>query len=138
MNIQSRNCCWSNKCSKPSTQYTKRCEQGRHNRSQRKKQHNTINTKAQRSSPRGQTTSRNPNFALFALICLIFFLIMYDLNREHTNFHLNWAEGVACRNSTIFCTKFKAPSQVRCLRSQIWASSRGQTHLGWGLVGCEI
>jgi hypothetical protein len=28
----------------------------------------TISTKAQRSSPRGQTTNRNPNFALFALI----------------------------------------------------------------------
>jgi hypothetical protein len=52
-----------------------------------KKQHNTINTKAQRSSPRGQTTSRNPNFALFAPIFLIFFfLIMYDLNRKHTIF----------------------------------------------------
>jgi hypothetical protein len=34
----------------------------------KKKQHNTISTKAQRSSPRGQTTNRNPNFALFALI----------------------------------------------------------------------
>jgi hypothetical protein len=32
-----------------------------------------INTKAQRSSPRGQTNSRNPNFALFALIFFIFF-----------------------------------------------------------------
>jgi hypothetical protein len=48
-------------------------------------------TKAQRSSPRGQTTSRNPNFALFARI----FLILYDLNRKHTNFQLNWTEGVA-------------------------------------------
>jgi hypothetical protein len=91
-----------------------------------------ISTKAQRSSPRGQTTSRNPNFTLFALIFLIFFLIMYDLNRKHINFQLNWAEGVACRNSTIFSMKFKAPSRVRvrCLRSRIWASSRGQTRLG--------
>jgi hypothetical protein len=129
MNVQSRNCCWSNKCSRPSTRYTKRCEQGRHNRSQRKKEHSTISMKAQRSSPRGQTTSGNPNFALLALIFLIFFLILFDLNRKHTNFQLNWTEGVAQRNSTIFSTKFKAPSrvQVRCLRSRIWASSRGQT-----------
>jgi hypothetical protein len=34
-----------------------------------------IFTKAQRSSPRGQTTSGNPNFALFALI---FFVIFSD------------------------------------------------------------
>jgi hypothetical protein len=26
------------------------------------------------------------NFALFALIFLIFFMILYDLNRKHTNF----------------------------------------------------
>jgi hypothetical protein len=64
--------------------------------------------KAQRSSPRGQTISRNPNFALFALF--IFFLILYDLNRKHTNFQLNWTEGVAYRNFTIFSTKVKAPS----------------------------
>jgi hypothetical protein len=128
MNVQSKNCCWSNKCSKPSIRYTKRCEQGRHNISQRKKQHSTINMKAQRSSPRGHTTSRNPNFVLFALIFMIFFLILYDLNRKHTNFQLNWTEGLAKRNYTIFSTKFKAPSwlRVRCLRSQIWASSRGQ------------
>jgi hypothetical protein len=42
--------------------------------------------KAQRSSPRGQTTSRNPKFALFALIFLIFFLILCGLNSKHTNF----------------------------------------------------
>jgi hypothetical protein len=133
MNVQSRNCCWSNKCSKPSTRYTKRCEQGWLNRSQRKKQHNTISKKAQRSSPRGQTTSRNLNFALFALIFLIFFLILYDLNRKRTNFQLNWTEGVTYKNSIIFSTKFKAPSRlrVRCLRSRIWASFRGQTRLGW-------
>jgi Flp pilus assembly protein TadB len=65
------------------------------NISQRKKQHSTISTKAQRSSPRGQTTSRNPNFVFFALIFLIFFLILYDLNRKHTNFQLNWTDGVA-------------------------------------------
>jgi hypothetical protein len=133
MNIQSRNCYWSNKCSKTSIRYTKGREQGRHNISQRKKQHNTISTKAQRSSTWGQTTSRNPNFALFALIFLIFFLILYDLNRKHTNFQLNWTEDVAYKNSTIFGTKFKAPSRlrVRCLRSQIWASSHGQTRLVW-------
>jgi hypothetical protein len=56
-----------------------------------KERNNTISTKAQRSSPRGQTTSRNPNFALFARI----FLILCDLNRKHTNFQLNWTEGVA-------------------------------------------
>jgi hypothetical protein len=59
-----------------------------------------------------QTTSRNSNFALFALIFLIFSLILYDLNRKHTNFQLNWTEGVAYRNSTIFNTKVKAPSQL--------------------------
>jgi hypothetical protein len=76
----------------------------------------------------------------FLLLFFDIFLIMYDLNRKHTNFQLNWIEGVVYRNSTIFSTKFKAPSRlrVRCLRSQIWASSRGQPRLGWGLVGCEI
>jgi hypothetical protein len=38
----------------------------------------------------------------------IFFLILYDLNRKHTNFKINWTEGVAYRNSTIFSTKVKA------------------------------
>jgi hypothetical protein len=96
--------------------------------------------KAQRSSPRGQTTSRNLNFALFALIFWYFFLILYDLNRKHTNFQLNWTGDVAYRNSTIFSMKFKASSRlrVRCLRNQILAYSRGPTWLGWGLVGCEI
>jgi hypothetical protein len=89
--------------------------------------------KAQQSSPRGHTTSRNPNFALFALIFLIFFLILYHLNRKHTNFQPNWTEDVAYRNSIIFSMKCKALSRlwVRCLRSRIWASSHGQTHLGW-------
>jgi hypothetical protein len=108
MNVQSRNSCWSNKCSKPSTRYTKGCEQGRHNKSQRKKQHNTISTKVQRSSPQGQTTSRNLKFALFALIFLIFFfLIFYDLNRKYINFQLNWTEGVTYRNSTISTQNLK-------------------------------
>jgi hypothetical protein len=133
MNVQSRNCCWSNKCSNPSTIYTKGCEQEWHNISERKKQHSTISTKAQRSSPWGQTTCRNLNFALFALIFLYCFLILHDLNRKHTNFQLNWTEDVAHRNATIFSTKFKAPSRlrVRCLRSGIWASSHGQTQIGW-------
>jgi hypothetical protein len=26
---------------------------------------------------------------------LLFFLILYDLNRKHANFQLNWTEGVA-------------------------------------------
>jgi hypothetical protein len=54
-------------------------------------------------------------------------MIMYDLNRKHTNFQLNWIEDVAYTNITIFSTKFKTPSRlrVRCLRSQIWASSYG-------------
>jgi hypothetical protein len=38
-----------------------------------KERNSTISMKAQRSSPGGQTTSRNPKFALFALIFLIFF-----------------------------------------------------------------
>jgi pyruvate/2-oxoglutarate/acetoin dehydrogenase E1 component len=46
---------------------------------------------------------------LFFDIC---FLILYHLNRKHTNFQLNWTEGVAYRNSIIFSTKFKAPSQL--------------------------
>jgi hypothetical protein len=54
----------------------------------------------------------NPNFTLFALIFLIFFLILYDLNRKHTNFQLNWTEGVAYRNSIIFSMKVKAPSRL--------------------------
>jgi hypothetical protein len=69
------------------------------------------------------------------LFFLYFFLILYDLYRKHTNFQLNWTEGVAYRNSTIFNTKFKAPSRVRvrCLRSRIWVSSRGQTRrVGFG------
>jgi hypothetical protein len=68
----------------------------------------------------------------FSSYFLIFFMILYDLNRKHTNFQLNWTEGVAYRNSTIFSTKSKAPSRlwVRCLRSRIWASFRGQTQLG--------
>ena len=105
---------------------------GRHNISQRKKQQNTISTKARWSSPRGQNTCRKPNFALFARIFLIFFLILYHLNRKHTTFQLNWTEGVAYRNFTIFSTKFEAPSQlwVRWLRSWISESSRGQTRLG--------
>ena len=105
---------------------------GRDIRSQREKQHNTVSLKAQRSSTRGQATSRNRNFALFVLIWVIFFLIPYYLNWKHNNFQLNWTEGVACRNYTIFCMKFKPPSQlwVRCLRSWIWAPSQGQTRLG--------
>jgi hypothetical protein len=76
----------------------------------------------------------------FLLYFFLFFLMLYDLNRKHTNFHLNWTKGVAYRNSIIFSTKVKAPSWlwVRCLRSRIWASSYGQTWLWWGLVGCGI
>jgi hypothetical protein len=70
----------------------------------------------------------------------IFFLILYHLNRKHTNFLLNWTKDVAHKNSTIFSMNFKAPSclRVRCLRSRIWVSSCGQTQLGWGLDGCKI
>jgi hypothetical protein len=142
MNVQSRNCCWSNKCSKPSTRYTKRCEQRRHNRSQRKKQH-SIPWSARKLN--GAHHGARPLVEIQILHFLLlffwyFFLIMYDVNRKHTNFQLNWAEGVACRNSTICSTKFKAPSRVRvrCLRSRIWASFRGQTRLGWGLIGCAL
>jgi hypothetical protein len=90
-----------------------------------------ISTKARWSSARGQTTSRNPDFALFALIFLIFFLILYHLNRKRTIHQLNWIEGVAYGNSTIFSAKFKPPSWlwVRCIGSWIWASSHWQTWL---------
>jgi hypothetical protein len=89
----------------------KGCEEGRYNRSQRKKHHSTINMKAQQSSPRGQTTSRNSNFA-FLLLFFDIFLILYHLNRKHINFQLNWIEGVTYRNSTIFSTKVKTPSRL--------------------------
>jgi hypothetical protein len=61
-----------------------------------------------------------------------FFQILYHFNRKHTNFQLNWIDGVAYRNSTIFSIKFNAPSRlwVRCLRIWIWASSYGYTWLG--------
>jgi hypothetical protein len=42
----------------------------------------------------------------------IFFLILYHLNRKHTNFQLNWTEIVAYRNSIIFSMKFKIPSRL--------------------------
>jgi hypothetical protein len=69
-----------------------------------------------------------------------FFRILYDLNRKHINFQLNWIEDVAYKNFTTFSTKVKAPFRlwVRCLRSRIWTSSHGQTRLGWCLVGCKI
>jgi hypothetical protein len=35
-------------------------------------------------------------------------MILYKLNRKHTNFQLNWTEGVAYRNYTICSTKVKA------------------------------
>jgi hypothetical protein len=66
-----------------------------------KEKHNTISTKDQRGPPRGQGTIRNPNFAHFALIFLIFFPILYLSNRKHNNFQLNWKEDMAYRNSTI-------------------------------------
>jgi hypothetical protein len=43
-------------------------KEGTVDQKERKKEHSMISMKAQRSSLRGQTTSRNPNFALFALI----------------------------------------------------------------------
>jgi hypothetical protein len=48
----------------------------------------------------------------FLLVFFIFFLILYHLNRKRTIFQLNWTEGVAYRNFTIFSTKFEAPSQL--------------------------
>jgi hypothetical protein len=71
-------------------------------------------------------------FCTFCSYFLIFFLILYHLNRKHTNSQQNWTVGVSYRNFTIFSSKFKAPSRlsVRCLRSRIWASSHGQTRLG--------
>jgi hypothetical protein len=75
-----------------------------------KERNSTISMKAQRSSPWGQTTSRNPNFSF--LLFFDIFQIFYHINRKHANFQLNWTEDVAYRNSTIFSTKFKAPSQL--------------------------
>jgi hypothetical protein len=95
--------------------------------------------KAQRSSPRGQTTSRNPKFALFALIFLIFFLILYDLNRKSTYFQLNWTEGVAYRNSTILARKLKhhPGSELGTLEAEFGPLPMGNlTRVG--LVGCKI
>jgi hypothetical protein len=63
--------------------------------------------KARWSSPRGENTSRKPNFALFARVFLIFFLIRYHLNRKRTIFQLNWTEGVAYRNFTILVRNLK-------------------------------
>jgi hypothetical protein len=105
---------------------------GRHSISQRKKQQNTISMKARWSSPRGQNISRKPIFSVFAHIFWYFFLILYHLNKKRTIFQLNWTEGVAYRNFTIFSTKFEAPSQlwVRWLRSRISEFSHGQTRLG--------
>jgi hypothetical protein len=48
----------------------------------------------------------------FLLFFFHIFLILYHLNRKHTNFQLNWIEGVAYRNSTIFSMKFKALSRL--------------------------
>jgi hypothetical protein len=77
---------------------------------------------------------------LHFLLLFFYFFILYHLNRKHTKFQLNWTECVGYRNSIIFSMKFEAPSRlwVRCLRSRIWAFSRGQTQLGWCLVGCGI
>jgi hypothetical protein len=36
-----------------------------------------------------------------------FFVILYDLTRKHTNFQLNWTEGVTYKNFIIFSMKFK-------------------------------
>jgi hypothetical protein len=129
MNVQSRNCCWSNKCSKPSIRYTKGYEQGRHNRPQRKNSTAWSAWKLNRAH-HGVRPLIEIQILHFLVLFLIFFLILYHLNRKHTNFQLNWTEDVAYRNSTIFSTKFKAPSRlwVRCLRSRIWASSCG---FGW-------
>jgi hypothetical protein len=63
--------------------------------SYRKKHHNTISMKAQRTSPRGQAT-----------IFLIFFLILYQL-RKHTNSEVNLIKGAAYRNSTILAWNLK-------------------------------
>jgi hypothetical protein len=48
----------------------------------------------------------------FLLLFFDIFFILYHLNRKHTNFQLNWIEGVAYRNSTIFSMKFKTPSRL--------------------------
>jgi hypothetical protein len=57
-------------------------------------------------------------------------MILYHLNRRHTNFQLNWTEGVAYRNSTILAQKLKHhPS------SELGALD---VEFGPGLVGCKI
>jgi hypothetical protein len=101
--------------------------------------HKERNNTAQSARKFNRAHHRVRRFYIFCTFCsyfLIFFLILYHLNRKHTNFQLNWTEDVTYNYSTIFSTKFKAPSRlrVRCLRSRIWASSRGQTRLGWSLV----
>jgi hypothetical protein len=64
-----------------------------------------ISMKAQRTSPRGQATIRNPNFTPFAPI-FSYFLIFYQL-RKHTNSQVNLIIGVAYRNSTILAWNLK-------------------------------
>jgi hypothetical protein len=104
---------------------------GRHNRSQRKK-NTTRSAQKFNGSRHGVMALVEIQILHFLLWFFDIFLILYHLNRKHSNFHLNWTEGVAYRNYTIFSTKFKRASWlwVRCHRSWIWASSHGQTRLG--------
>jgi hypothetical protein len=60
----------------------------------------------------------------------IFFLILYHLNRRHTNFQLNWTEGVAYRNSTILAQKLKHHPSFELGALDV--------EFGPGLVGCKI
>jgi hypothetical protein len=132
MNVQSRNYCWSNKCSKPSTWYIKICEQGRHNRSHRKKQHSTISTKLN-----GAHHGVRP---LVEIQILHFLLLFFDIFSDYVwrkyevhQFLAQLDRRCGLEKFHNFSTKFKAPSRVwvRCLRSRIWASSLGQTQLRW-------
>jgi hypothetical protein len=80
---------------------------GRHSRSQGKKHHNTISTKAKRSYHGVRALLEIWILHILLLFFLIFFLILYHLNRKHNNFQLNWKEDVAYRNSTISAWNLK-------------------------------
>jgi hypothetical protein len=84
---------------------------GRHNRSQRKK-NTTRSARKFNGSSHGVMALVEIQILHFCCYFFYIFLILYHLNRKHTNFHLNWTEGVAYRNYTIFSMKFKRPSRL--------------------------
>ena len=86
-----------------------------------------ISTKAHRSSRQGQTTSRNPKFT-FLLFVFDIFSDSVSLEQEEHHFSAKLEKRCGLKKFYIFCLKFEAPSRlrVRCLRSRIWASTRGK------------